>query len=356
MKILFRSLIAVLWVAIFFAFLSTAHHLDPVKEDKKVLNIFSWPEILSPDIVSQFEKETGVKVIRHYYTSNEELMIKLKANQGKGYDLIIPSDYAVKKMIGEDLLQPIDHSQLTFMQHLNPKLVHQDFDPENTYSIPFTWEILGFGINQEAYENVPFDPTWKEIFNPSYPHTKISMVNDPIEAVDLTCHYLFKDQEKLNPQEIALVKTKLQEQKPFVEAYAGVRGDYLLTTKNATVAVIPSSYVLRAAVNSPHIDFILPKDYCFISIENMCIPITSESQHLVYLFMNYLYQPEVFANETNTFQNFPATTNVQPYIKASPVLLKTLKALETYDGTFYYTRPLLSDKESRSLWVELKSS
>lgn len=356
MKILFRSLIATLWIGIFFAFLSTTHYLSPVKEDKQVLNIFSWPEILSPEIVSKFERETGIKVVRHYYTSNEELMIKLKATHGKGYDLIIPSDYAVKKMIAEDLLQPLDHSQLTFMKDLNPKLIRQDFDPENTYSVPFIWEILGFGIDKGAYEEIPFEPTWKEIFTPSNPNTKISMVNDPIEAIDIASHHLFKNREKLGPQEIALIKTKLQEQKPFVEAYAGVRGDYLLTTKNATVAIIPSSYVLRAATNYSHIDFVLPKDYCFISIENMCMPTASENQDLVYLFLNYLYQPEIFASEANTFQNFPATTNVRSYINASPIFLKTLNALEPYEGTFYYTRPLLSDKESRSLWVELKSN
>ncbi|MCP5506094.1 MAG: extracellular solute-binding protein [Chlamydiales bacterium] len=356
MKIFFRSLIAALWIGIFFAFLSTTHYLGGTKEDKQVLNIFSWPEILSPEIVSKFERETGVKVVRHYYTSNEELLIKLKANQGKGYDLIIPTDYAVKKMIEEDLLQPLDHSKLTFLETLNPKLVRQDFDPENTYSIPFIWEILGFGINREAYESLPFEPTWKEIFCPTHPNTKISMVNDPIEAIDIASHHLFKNLDHLGPQEIALIRTKLQEQKPLVEAYAGVRGDYLLTTKNATVAVIPSSYILRAATSYSHIDFVLPKDYCFISIENMCIPVASENQELVYLFLNYLYKPEIFASETNTFQNFPATTNVRPYIEASPVLLKTLNALETYDGTFYYIRPLLTDKESRSLWVDLKSS
>ncbi|QVL57367.1 MAG: extracellular solute-binding protein [Simkaniaceae bacterium] len=356
MKILFRLIITVLWIGIFFAFLTTTNYLRPIKQDKQVLNIFSWPEILNPEIVEKFEKETGVQVVRHYYTSNEELLIKLKATHGKGYDLIIPSDYAVIKLIDEELLQPIDHHKLNFTKYLNPKLIHQDFDPENTYSIPFIWEILGFGIDTQQYQEIPFEPTWKEIFSPSNPHTRISMINDPIEAIDITAHHLFNCQEALSLQEIALIRSKLQAQKPLVEAYAGVRGDYLLITKNASVAVIPSSYILRAATNYPHIDFVLPKDYCFISIENMCIPKESENSDLVYTFLNYLYQPEIFASETNTFQNFPATTNVQPYIDGSPILIKTLDALNSYEGTFFYTRQLLSEKESRSLWVELKSS
>ncbi|MCB1116463.1 MAG: extracellular solute-binding protein [Chlamydiia bacterium] len=356
MRIFFRALIAALWIGIFFAFLSTTHIFRPIKDDKQVLNIFSWPEILNPEIIKKFERETGITVVRHYYTSNEELLVKLKASHGKGYDLIIPSDYAVKKLIEENLLKPIDHSQLDFISTLNPKLVRQDFDPQNTYSLPFIWEVLGFGIDRDAYQDLPFDPSWQEIFCPTHPNAKISMVSDPIEAIDMTSRHLFKNREKFGPQEIALIRTKLLEQKRLVEAYAGVRGDYLLTTKNATVAVIPSSYILRAAKNYSHIDFVIPKDYCFLSIENMCIPAASENEKLTYLFLNYLYSPEIFSLETNIFQNFPATTNVRPFIKASPLLIKTLDALESYDGTFYYTRELLTEKESRTLWVELKSS
>ncbi|MEM8727554.1 MAG: extracellular solute-binding protein [Chlamydiota bacterium] len=356
MKLLFRSIIIALWIGLFFAFLTTTDYLKPIKGGKQSLNIFSWPEILNPEIVKRFERETGIRVIRHYYTSNEELLVKSKADRGKGYDLIIPSDYAVIKLVEEQLLQPIDHSQLTFTDHLNPKLIRQDFDPKNTYSIPFIWEILGFGIDKEQYQEIPFEPTWKEIFSTTHPNTKISMVNDPIEAIDITAHYLFDRKELLSPREIALIRSKLLQQKPLVEAYAGIRGDYLLMTKNVAVAVIPSSYVLRAATDYPHIDFVLPDDYCFISIENMCIPKGSENQDLVYTFLNYLYRPEIFASETNTFQNFPATTNIRPHIDNAPVLIKTLDALNAYQGTFFYTRQLLSEKESRSLWIELKSS
>lgn len=356
MRYLFRLAIITLWIGIFFAFLTVTHYLRPLKQETQVLNIFSWPEILNPEIIKKFERETGIKVVRHYYTSNEELLVKFKTNRGKGYDLIIPSDYAVKRLIEEELLQPINHKKLDFTNHLNPKLINQKFDPENTYSIPFTWEILGFGIDTEQYELQPFEPTWKELFSPTNPNTKISMLNDPIEAIDAAANLLFGQQKALAPQEIALVHAKLQEQKPLVEAYAGVRGDYLLITKNASVAVIPSSYILRAANSYPHIDFVLPKDYTFISIENMCIPIESENAELVYIFLNYLYKPEVFAYETNTFHNFPAVTNVGPHIKSSPILQKTLDALDYYDGKFYYTRELLSEKESRSLWVKLKSS
>lgn len=354
-RLFIRLAIVAVWIFLFFALLTATHVMNPFKKEKEVLNIFSWPEVLSPEIIKKFEKETGIVIKRHYYTSNEELLIKLKATQGAGYDLIIPSDYAVTKLTEENLLQPIDHSKLNFVEHLNPKLMRQPFDPENTYSIPFIWEVTGFGVNTDQFQILPFEPTWKEIFNPTHPDMKISMINDPIEAIDMTAHHLFGVKKELSSQDLALIQSTLYEQKPVIEAYAGVRGDYLLTTKNCSVAVIPSSYVMRAAKNCPHIDFIIPEDYTFITIENICIPKHSEKTELTYTFLNYLFQGDVLAEETKIYHNFPATTNAIPDDHASPIYLKTLKALENYEGTYFYFRELFPEKDSRSLWVKLKS-
>ena len=354
-KLLIRLTIVSLWIALFFGLVSIPHLIHPFKEKTPVLNIFSWPEILSPETIAKFEKESGIKVKRHYYTSNEELLVKLKATEGKGYDLIIPSDYMVKKLIDEELLQPIDLAELNFVSHLNPRLIHQPFDPKNTYSIPYIWEAIGFGINTEQYDSLPFTPTWEELYHPTNPNTKISMINDPIEAIDCTARYLFGNEVEMGPKEIAQIHATLREQKKLVEAYAGVRGDYLLITKNCSIAVIPTSYVLRATKDYKHIDFVIPEKYTFLSIENFCIPKESESSAFAYAFLNYLYQPEVFAGESNSYHNFPATTNVSPYIKGLPVYLKTLETLENYNGDFYYTRDLLSETESRTLWIKLKT-
>ena len=350
-----RFIIVSIWIVVFFGFLSVPHLFRPLKDDQPTLNIFSWPEVLSQETVEGFEKESGIKVKRHYYTSNEELLVKLKATEGKGYDLIIPSDYMVKKLIEEDLLKPLDLSQLNFTEHFNPRLINQPFDPKNTYSIPYIWEVLGFGINTEQFETLPFNPAWEEVFHPTHPDTKISMINDPIEAIDCTARLLFGDDTEMGTKEIAQIRTILKEQKPLVEAYAGVRGDYLLITKNCSVAVIPTSYALRATKDYKHIDYVVPKKYTFLTIENFCIPKHCEKTKEATLFLNYLYSPEVFAGEVESYCNFPATTNVHPHIKGLPVYLKTLETLENYEGTFYYTRDLLSETDARGLWIKVKT-
>jgi spermidine/putrescine transport system substrate-binding protein len=354
-KLFIRLIIVAVWICLFFVLLSVPKYFKPLKDQTPVLNVFSWPEVLSPEVVQKFENKTGIKVKRHFYTSNEELLVKLKATDGKGYDLIIPSDYMVKKLIEEDLLQPIDKNNLHFIDHLNPRLTHQPFDPSNDYSLPYIWEVIGFGINTNEYQDIPFTPSWDEVFFPKHPNAKISMINDPIEAIDTTARVLFGEEDHFGQLEVQKIQATLKQQKPFVEAYAGVRGDYLLITKNCSMAVIPTSYVLRATKKYEHIDFVIPNDYTFISIENFCIPKNSKNQELSYAFLNYLYQPEVFAEEVNTYLNFPSTTNISPFIKGLPVFTKTLHNFENYTGKLYYTRDLLPEKEARTLWIELKT-
>ena len=181
------------------------------------------------------------------------------------------------------------------------------------------------------------------------------MINDPVEAIDCAARYLFGTRERIEEREIAQIRSLLKEQKKGVEAYAGVRGDYLLMTKNCHFAVIPSSYVLRASHQYSHIDFIIPKPYTFLSIENFCIPVSSQKESLVYTFINYLFQPEVIAEEAKRFYNFPALLSAAPDLVECPLYHKTLLTLENYDGTFYYTRDLISETEARTLWIKLKS-
>ena len=110
---------------------------------------------MDPGVIADFEKETGIKVNLNYYSSNEELIVKLKATKGEGYDLIIPSDYAVKSLSKKNSSKTIDRSKSAFWNEINPALIGHFFDPENQFSIPFEWEIYGFGIDKEYFKDQP---------------------------------------------------------------------------------------------------------------------------------------------------------------------------------------------------------
>ncbi|MCK4934793.1 MAG: extracellular solute-binding protein [Simkaniaceae bacterium] len=350
-----KSIISILWAGAFFSVLYLSGISFTKKTEDNAINIFTWGGLFTEEIIHAFEEKTGIKVNVNYYTSNEELIVKLKATSGKGYDLILPSDYAVKILKENNLLQKIDPSKVLNYQNIHPILLNQEHDITSEYSIPFVWEVYGFGIDQERFMKKPFMSTWDQIFDPSLINYRIAMLNDPIEAVNLAAYYLFGPTLELSEPQTNNVKELLINQKPYVEAYASLRSDYLLATKNCAVAVSPSSYIFRAASQFPNIQFVLPKKWSFITVESFAIPKHSKKQDLIYAFINFVLEPENYAKLIEKYHLFPAIGNVFPYLNMPKEFEEVYHSTSSASHKFYYFKPLLKEKETRNLWVEVKS-
>lgn len=357
MKSLFvRSGIILFWIVL----ICCALYWPKVKflsYDENTLNVFAWGDILDPSVVAEFEKQSGIKVNLNYYASNEELLVKLRATGGEGYDLVVPSDYAVKIMTQEGLLKKLDKEKFTFYNSLNPVLLDHFFDPENTYSIPFAWELFGFGIDLEYFAKYPTEPSWKMVFDPETIHYKITMLNDPIEAVDMAAFYLYGPEERaLTPTEIDEVRDLLIAQKKWVTAYADFRGDYFLATRNCAVVVASSSYIWRTKRLFDFVGFVVPKEGSFVTIENLCIPKKSTKEHLVYPFINFLYSPSSIATHYETYGFFPPTLNAFDQMSLDPQAFALIHSTKKEFEKFHYTRDILPQDILRNLWVEVKAS
>ncbi len=355
MKLWVRALIVFLWISLILIALYWPKwkviHFEP-----KSLNVFAWGDILEPTVIARFEKETGIKVHLNYYSSNEELLVKLKATRGEGYDLIIPSDYAVERLIEEELLKELDKKKIFFFSDINPLLLGHQFDPENRFSLPFDWEVFGLGIDKNFFESAPFIPTWKAVFDPESVYYKITTLNDPIESVLIASFYLFGPQENLSSSQQTQVKKLLLTQKKWVEAYADFRGDYFLATKNCPVVVASSSYIWRAKKKFPFIDFVVPKEGSFLSIENLCIPAASEKEDLAYELINYLFRLESIRKHFDTYGFFPAILHPTFLNSLEPHARKLIDSSLSDFRKYHFTKVLMPYEDIQNLWVELKTT
>lgn len=353
---LIRLCIVCVWIVTIFSVLFWPSFDKKFKNNTNILNIFSWSDILSQDIIDDFEKETGIKVNVYYYSSNEELLIKLKNVRGSGYDLIMPSDYAVQMLSIEGFLKPINKEKIHFLKDLNPILTGHHYDPKNTYSLPLQWDIYGFGVDTDVFKEEESTPsTWSHLFNEDFIKYKIAMTNDPVEAFCLGSLYLFGKKESLTPKEILQVKNLLVEQKKHVEAYAVPRSDYVLGSKNASLALTLSAYILRSKEYFHFIKFVTPKDRTFISIENIALPIGCTHEDNAYAFLNFLYKPENLSRACNSFGVFPATISSIDLLKNKEDFWEIQKDIQKEGYELHFFKHLLSEKELRRLWVEIKS-
>jgi len=358
-KLFFRSFLLLLWV-LFIALILYAPRIQILsnlfRQEEKSINVFSWGDILDRNIINAFEKETGIRVNLNYYASNEELIVKLKATQGLGYDLIVPSDYAVATLIEERLLKKIDKTKLPFWNQINQNLLGHFFDPYNHYSIPFAWEIFLFGIDKEYFSQHILPHSWQLLFDKEVVQYKISMTNDPIEAVLFASFYLFGPHATdLSPLQIKQVRELLIEQKKWVEVYASFRGDYFLATRNCPIAIASSSYILRAMRSFPFISFIIPKEGTFLAIENFVIPKLSTKEDLSYQFINYLFRESSMQTHFESFGFFPSTLQALDHLELDEKSRDLIHSTEDVFKNFYFTQEVMPEQQIRDIWIEVKS-
>jgi spermidine/putrescine transport system substrate-binding protein len=321
------------------------------------ITVFAWAGSFSPDYIKKFERETGVRVYLSYYSSNEELLVKMRATKGRGYDIIMPSDYAVKKLIDEGLLKKIDKQKINFFGALNPLLLGHFFDPENQYALPFIWVVYVIGIQKQNFTlNIPHN-SWDFIFKPELfgSDYRLIMLNDPIDAIFAAAHYQFgKTIQSLTEEQIEQVKQILLKQKPWVEAYSNIRTDYYLGTNNATVALAQSAEIWRAVRDYPAIDFIEPKD-TFISVEHCAISNASEKDDLAYQFLNFFYTKEASKHHFELYRNCPARIDMVDELPATERQKKIIRSSPEIFKHYSFVRDIVSEQKKYDIWITLKS-
>ncbi len=353
-KIITRSFIILIWIILIFSALYWPKW-KILKYDDNTINVFVWGDILESSVVADFERETGIKLNLSYYSSNEELIVKLKATRGEGYDLVIPSDYAVNLLIKDDLLKEFDKSKFAYWDKINKNLLGHYYDPQNAYSIPFEWELYGFGIDKDYFNAHPTEPSWKMIFDPNTVNYKIAMNNDPIEAVEFASYYLYGIIDDLSPAQTSAIKRLLIQQRPWVAAYVNFRGDYFLATKNVAVAVASTSYIWRTKRLFDFVGFVIPKEGSFITIESFCIPKPSQKEDLVFKFINYLCSAKSVAKHFETYALFPSTLYAPEILQIDEQVAKIMFSTEEDFKKYHFIRNVLSEEETRDIWVEVKN-
>ena len=168
------------------------------------------------DVIHEFEEETGIKVNYLTFDSNESMYTKLKTG-GTSYDVIIPSDYMVAKLISEDMLEPIDFSNVPNFEYIDETFRNQSYDPENKYSVPYTWGTVGLIYNTK-YISEEDAQSWSCLWNSKYAG-KLLMFDNPRDAFAIAESMLGYSYNTEDAQELKNAADLLATQKPVLQAY-----------------------------------------------------------------------------------------------------------------------------------------
>jgi spermidine/putrescine transport system substrate-binding protein len=319
--------------------------------EQKRLYVFTWANYVGDEIRDGFESEFGVRVVVDVFASNEDLLAKLKSG-ATGYDVIMPSDYMVAIMIKENLLAALDLSKIPNFKSIGTRFLGGDFDPENRYSIPYTWGTAGIGYDSTVVHPPPdsLSILWDKRYS-----GKFSMLDDQRETIGVALKLLGHSVNSTDLNALKAAKAKLIEQKPLVKQYKN-EADEILGSGDVVMAHCWSGDAFRAAARRPNIKYVIPKEGATQFIDTVCIPTSAPHKALAAQFINYLLRPEINAKVTEftkygtcvpAARNYlPETVRNHPGIYPSEDVLNKLESIRDLgEFTRNYDRA----------WTELKA-
>ena len=248
----------------------------------------------SMDIIAEFERRyPNIKVNYQTYDSNETMYSKL-VNGGITVDLIIPSDYMIARMRQEGMLLELDFDNIPNYQYIDETFRNTSYDPENKYSVPYTWGTVGIIYNSKYVDEA--DVTgWELMWNPEYAG-KILMFDNSRDAFGITQYMLGYDVNTTDPVELQACADKLAEQKPVLQQYVMDQIFSTMQNEEAWIAAYYAGDYLVMAEENPDLKFYLPEHQGFnMFIDAMCIPSCAQEKEAAELFINFLCDPEISA-------------------------------------------------------------
>jgi len=271
---------------------------------KGVVNVYNWGEYLDMSVLDDFEAQTGIHVNYQTYDSNEALYGKLAGGAG-GYDVIIPSDYMIGQMIEEDMLEPLDFRNIPNLADVDPSLLYPEYDPENLYSVPYMFGILGIIYNTALVEEGEDMETWDVLWNPRYRHD-ILMFDNSRDTVGIALKRLGYSYNTTDPAQIGQAVELLIEQKPLLQGYFMDKIFEKMEGANAAIGVYYYGDFLTMYENNPDLAFAIPREGTNRYVDAMCIPKGCEHKENAEAFINFMCSTEAgLKNVEETWYSSP---------------------------------------------------
>ena len=288
-------------------------------ESDVTLNVYNWGEYMDPDIMIQFEEETGIHINYEVYPTNEEMYVKLTKG-GTNYDLIFPSDYMVARLIAEDMLVPLDFDAIPNAQNTQERFLNMEYDSDNAYTIPYFWGTLGILYNTKLVTE-PVD-SWDILWDEQYAG-QIVMLDSVRDSFAPALRLLGYPLNTADEAQLREAQAMLIDQKPLVLGYFIDEIIDMMIGEEAAVALAWSGQAMSAIDGNPDIAYAVPNEGSNVWVDCMVIPKTSQHVDEAHQFIDYLCRPDIALKNTEWVGY--STTNSEVIADLDPALT-TLEA------------------------------
>ncbi|HUG04796.1 MAG TPA: polyamine ABC transporter substrate-binding protein [Steroidobacteraceae bacterium] len=353
------------------AALALAASMGAGAAEEKVLNVFSWPDYMAPDTISNFEREYGIKVNFDTYDSTEMAEARLLAGR-TGYDVVVHAERYSARLIPIGVYRQLDKSKLPNWRNLDPWVLEtlDSADPGNRYGVPYLWGTTGFTYNKRMIrERMPDAPvnSGDMIFRPEvirrFADCGISFIDEPTDVIPLALLYLGHDPNSMDPAQLHEVEKLLKGVRPYIRYFSSAK--MLIDLPNEEVCIAMSwsgdyaQAMWRAQQAGRPVDlaYTVQKEGALAWFDLWFIPADAPHPDNAHLFLNYLLRPDVIAAISNETRYASANT------KAPPLLLPEVRndpavypldeiRLNLHKGVLFDPK---SERRRSRLWSRVKT-
>lgn len=295
------------------------------------LNLYVWSEYVPADFMECFELVYDVKVAVSEYNSDEEMYAGL-SEASAPYDLVQPTDFAVSRLVREDLLQPLDHGRLPVLANFNSHYLNLGFDPENTYTIPYEAGVDGIVYNSDAV--VPPPVSWADLWNEEY-QGRLMVADDPRTVIGVTLLTLGYDVNATSEAQLDQARNALEVLAPGIRAYDSDSPHTRLASGDVDLGETWNGEAFLANQQLASIQFVYPKEGAILWQDNWAVPRRAGHSDAAYAWLNYTNQGDVF---WMMLTNFPYTNPNEAalnYARNNPMPVTDVNGNATTLGQVY---------------------
>lgn len=322
--------------------------------EKTVLNIYNVGDYIDTDVIKMFEKENpNIKINYETFYTNEEMYIKV-ANKSTAYDVIVPSDYMVERLISEDLLYEIDYNNVPNMKNIGEQYLNKDYDPDNKYSVPYMWGTMGVLYNKTMVDEPV--TSWKILWNEKY-KDKIFMYNSERDTIAITLRMLGYSMNSKDDAELNAARDALIAQKDLVLAYCGDEVKDKMIANEGAMTIAWSGDAFYCIDENPDLAYAIPEEGSNLWFDSLVIPKTSQHKAEAEKFIDFMCRPEIAKMNAEyigySTANEAGRELLDDEIKNDPLRYPDLSTLKNME-VFRYDKEL--SRKNADIWQQIKIS
>ncbi len=268
----------------------------------KTIYLYNWTEYMSKDVLEKFKKEYGITVVETTYESNDEMLAKLVAGKKGTYDIAVPTNYFIKVMEGNDLLEPYDKDEITNLKNINPSYLNPKYDPGNKYTVPYMGTVtLTVGNKKMLGELGVTVNNVNDLQNPKLKNN-IVVMDDNETITSLGLEGLGFDPLTTDKNQIAKTKDYMVKMNSNIKAFPSTAdGRTMLARGEVAVGHMYGGDVAQAMAQNPDLEIVAKDSPISLSVDSFVLLKGSKHKKEAQLFINFLLRPDISAELTEAF-------------------------------------------------------